>query len=83
MRHREIPVHLQGGLECLLRLCELPLAQVHLTDTGTPLFTRVAPAAGAGIRLRMNKLSRTNLSIDYGMGIEGSHGLFFNLGEVF
>lgn len=59
-----------------------PVTPAH-PDTGTPLFTRVAPAAGAGIRLRMNKLSRTNLSIDYGRGIEGSHGLFFNLGEVF
>ena len=31
----------------------------------------------------MNKFSNTNLAIDYGFGVNGSHGLFFNLGEVF
>ncbi|WP_345265121.1 BamA/TamA family outer membrane protein [Nibrella viscosa] len=46
-------------------------------------FERVAPAAGLGLRLRMNKLSRTNLAIDYAFGIEGSQGVYFNLGEVF
>lgn len=46
-------------------------------------FDSVAPAGGLGLRVRMNKLSRTNLAIDYGFGIEGSRGLAFNLGEVF
>jgi hypothetical protein len=31
----------------------------------------------------MNKESSTNLSIDYGFGINGSRGFFVNLGEVF
>lgn len=48
-----------------------------------PYFDYVRPAAGLGLRLRMNKLSRTNLAIDYGFGSDGSQGLYFNLGEVF
>ena len=46
-------------------------------------FEHVVPAVGAGLRLKMNKVSRTNLCIDYGFGLDGSKGLFFNLGEVF
>ncbi len=43
----------------------------------------IIPGGGVGIRLKMNKYSNTNLGIDYGFGVGGSHGLFFNLGEVF
>lgn len=43
----------------------------------------IIPGGGIGIRLKMNKHSNTNLGIDYGFGVGGSHGLFFNLGEVF
>ena len=48
-----------------------------------PYFERVVGAAGLGIRLRMNKVSRANLGVDYGYGFDGSHGLYFNFGEVF
>jgi outer membrane protein assembly factor BamA len=43
----------------------------------------IAPAYGAGIRIKLNKFSDTNLCIDYGFGIEGSKGISVNLGEVF
>jgi hypothetical protein len=43
----------------------------------------IIPAGGLGIRIKMNKFSNTNLAIDYGFGVGGSHGFFFNLGEVF
>jgi hypothetical protein len=43
----------------------------------------IIPAGGLGIRIKMNKFSNTNLAIDYGFGVGGSHGLFFNLGEIF
>jgi len=43
----------------------------------------IAPAMGAGLRLKLNKYSKTNLCIDYGIGIQGSHGVAVNLGEVF
>ncbi len=43
----------------------------------------IIPGGGLGIRIKMNKYSNTNIAIDYGFGVGGSHGLFFNLGEVF
>lgn len=54
-----------------------------VTEQSSGQFEKVVPAVGAGLRIKMNKISRTNLSIDYGFGMDGSHGLFFNLGEVF
>ncbi len=53
------------------------------TDWPSNKFTTISPAAGAGIRIKLNKFSGTNLSIDYGFGINGSRGLFINLGEIF
>lgn len=44
---------------------------------------RINPGYGLGIRIKMNKHSNTNLAIDYGFGVDGSKGFFFNLGEVF
>ena len=46
-------------------------------------FSRLWPAAGAGLRLKINKHSATNIAIDYGVGLNGSKGFFVNLGEVF
>ena len=46
-------------------------------------FDRIAPATGLGLRIKVNKTSRTNIAIDYGFGVKGSRGLFVNLGEVF
>ena len=43
----------------------------------------IIPGVGFGIRLKMEKHSNINIAIDYGFGIEGSHGFAFNLGEVF
>lgn len=54
-----------------------------VTQTLTQQFERIAPAGGVGLRIRMNKVTRANLCIDYAVGTDGSHGLFFNLGEVF
>jgi hypothetical protein len=44
---------------------------------------KLLPAAGTGIRLKINKHSNTNLGIDYAIGTDNSHGVFVNLGEVF
>jgi outer membrane protein assembly factor BamA len=46
-------------------------------------FEGLAPAAGTGIRIKVNKHSNSNICVDYGVGVGGSHGLFVNLGEVF
>ncbi|MDN3658004.1 BamA/TamA family outer membrane protein [Ferruginibacter paludis] len=43
----------------------------------------LAPGFGAGLRVKLNKFSNTNLCIDYGFGMNGSRGVFLNLGEVF
>lgn len=46
-------------------------------------FDNVLPSVGTGLRIKVNKHSNTNACIDYAWGINGSRGLFFNLGEVF
>lgn len=46
-------------------------------------YDKVAPAVGAGLRISLNKVSRTNLGVDYARGIQGSSSLSFNVGEVF
>ncbi|MGP8215974.1 MAG: hypothetical protein ACLQQ4_10455 [Bacteroidia bacterium] len=46
-------------------------------------FETVIPGEGIGLRIKMNHYSDANLCIDYAFGNEGSHGFFFNLGEVF
>ena len=46
-------------------------------------FDGVAPAGGIGLRVKLNKYSRTNIAIDYGWGRQGSQGFFVNLGEAF
>lgn len=38
---------------------------------------------GTGLRVKINKLSGTNLGIDYGFGTQGSKGLFITVGEMF
>lgn len=52
-------------------------------DLNTKLFKFFDPAAGVGLRIMLNKNSLSNLTIDYGFGIDGSHGLFLNINETF
>jgi len=44
---------------------------------------RVQPGYGPGLRLKLNTVSKTSLTIDYGFGNQGSNGLFIGVGEVF
>lgn len=53
------------------------------TEETTQRFESILPGWGAGIRIKLNKFSKTNLALDYGFGLHGSHGIFANLGEVF
>lgn len=53
------------------------------TEPVTRRFETVNPGWGAGIRIKLNKFSRTNIALDYGFGLNGSRGIFANLGEVF
>lgn len=57
-------------------------AQV-VSDWPDNLFRTLWPAVGGGLRIKLNKNSNTNVAIDYAFGLEGSHGFFVNLGEVF
>lgn len=41
------------------------------------------PAGGSGLRIKVNKKTNTNLAIDYAIGVDGSRGIFVNLGELF
>lgn len=43
----------------------------------------VIPGEGFGMRIKINRLSDTNLCIAYGFGIRGSQGIYFNIGEFF
>jgi len=49
---------------------------------GTKL-ERIQPAFGPGLRLKLNKVSKTNIAIDYGFGTQNSRGLFIDVGEIF
>lgn len=44
---------------------------------------RIQPAFGPGLRIKLNKLSKTNITFDYGFGSQGSNGLFIDVGEAF
>lgn len=57
-------------------------AQSFSGAPGTPLQS-IQPGFGPGLRIKLNKVSKTNIAIDYGFGREGSKGLFINVGEVF
>ncbi len=50
---------------------------------GIDLFEYVNAGYGLGMRININKKSRTNLGIDYGWGDYGTTGLFLRLNENF
>jgi len=50
---------------------------------GSKLFRQWQPAGGVGLRVLFNKLTRTNLCIDYAFGKFGQKGLFLGLNEAF
>jgi hypothetical protein len=53
------------------------------SDKISGLYHVAVPGYGAGLRIKLNKNSNTNLCIDYAFGDERSRGFFINLGEVF
>ena len=53
------------------------------SELGSNRFETILPGTGLGLRIKLNKISGANLSIDYGFGTSGSQGLFFNISEVF
>jgi hypothetical protein len=62
------------------------VAFVNLTSASDPTDGSLQtpnPGVGAGIRVKLNKHSDTNIGIDFGFGSEGSNGVFFGTGEAF
>ncbi len=51
--------------------------------TGERLFDSFASAGGAGLRLLINKRSKTNLCFDVGVGKQGSRGIYLAIQEAF
>jgi outer membrane protein assembly factor BamA len=62
------------------------VAFVNLTSASAP-GSRTLPSpdlgVGLGLRVKLNKHSDTNITIDFGVGAEGSRGLFLGTGEAF
>jgi hypothetical protein len=57
-------------------------AESFSAQQGTRLQA-IQPAFGPGLRIKLNKVSKTNIAIDYGFGSQGSKGLFIDVGEAF
>ena len=53
------------------------------SELQTGKYEVISPGAGLGIRIMLNKFSKTNIALDYAWGTQGSSGFFVNLGEVF
>ncbi|HJT72757.1 MAG TPA: hypothetical protein VJ720_02040 [Chitinophaga sp.] len=52
-------------------------------ETGTKLFQEWQPGGGGGLRILFNKVTRTNLCLDYAWGKYGAKGFFLGLNEAF
>ena len=50
---------------------------------GERLFDNFAPGGGAGLRVLLNKRSRTNLAFDVGFGNNGNRGVYLVVQEAF
>lgn len=46
-------------------------------------FQGIQPGYGPGLRVKLNTVSKTNITVDYGFGRQGSNGLFIDVGEAF
>jgi hypothetical protein len=57
--------------------------QTGSDDLGKKLFQYWDPAAGGGLRILLQKQSRSTICIDYAKGKYDSGGFFFGLNEVF
>ena len=53
------------------------------SDELSATYKSILPGYGLGLRLKLNKYSKTNICLDYGFGNNSSQGFFVNLGEVF
>jgi hypothetical protein len=59
------------------------MTTVSDSQTGEKLFDSLAPAFGGGVRLLLNKRSRTNLCLDVAGGKAGAKGVYLGIQEAF
>ena len=52
-------------------------------ETGEKIFDSFATGGGAGVRVSINKRSKTNLCFDVGFGKAGSKGIYLAIQEAF
>ncbi|QHS60428.1 BamA/TamA family outer membrane protein [Chitinophaga agri] len=52
-------------------------------ESGTRIFQVMQPGGGGGLRILFNKVTRTNLCLDYAFGKFGAKGFFLGLNEAF
>lgn len=52
-------------------------------ESGEALFDSFATGGGAGLRVSINKRSKTNLCFDVGFGKQGSKGIYLSIQEAF
>ena len=60
-----------------------PFTTVSNSQTGEKLFDSVAPSGGGGLRLLINKQSRTYLCLDFAWGKDGSTGVYLAIQDAF
>jgi hypothetical protein len=72
---------MQNGLLGMVAFSNL--TTVTNLEAGERLFESSAPAFGAGLRLLLNKRSRTNLCFDVAWGKSGSHGVYLAIQDAF
>lgn len=65
------------------RLGYVLFTSVHTVSEPAGGFRYLNPAAGAGLRIMLNKRQRINLRIDYAQGLNDNGGLYFQVMEVF
>jgi len=53
------------------------------SEPGDGKYKYVYPAVGAGLRVKLNKDSNTNLLIDFAIGLKHSNGFYLDVGEIF
>ena len=59
------------------------LTTIDNVEAGDTLFESFAPAGGLGLRVLLNKRSRSNFCVDYAWGKDGSRGFYLYLQEAF
>lgn len=52
-------------------------------ESGTKIYQVLQPGGGGGLRILFNKVTRTNLCLDYAWGKFGAKGFFLGLNEAF